>query len=575
MKRRIYRHGFGLWIIALISVFSCTSGEPSARSDARGHPHDEPEHAHADAPAHPQESADDHAEEGNAHEHGEQKTAQVTVWTDRFELFVEHALAVAKTPVRFITHVTDLVTLHPRREGPVTFVMQGPSGEQREHVEENPARAGIYLPELTFLEPGAWKISLRIPLDDQEFIVDLPPTPVYATEHEAAHAPEPAAPEGITFLKEQQWKILSKTDSVRRRPLSEELRLAGVIRPLPGKRALVTPPVEGHLTRPADGPLPFIGDSVVEGQLVALLQPVAASALQALALELDVKSAETEASIREAQAALEKANQSLDRTRGLYEKKAKSVKEVEEAEFAQRQAAAALDAARALKRSYHAATSELRTKPASSPPHDGAPVLPIRAPINGRVVSVDASEGEFVRPDKSLFTILDVSVVLIEARVPESDLARIRPDLGATYALPGAPNGLKPIVDGNKGRFVLLGSEIDSATRTAPLIYEVPNPDGLLRIGLALTVFVETSKAEEALVVPLSAIVEEEGRAIAYVQLAGEAFERRDLTLGIRTGNFAQVLSGLNEGERVVTEGAYAVRLASVSSVIPAHGHAH
>ncbi|MFN7142023.1 MAG: efflux RND transporter periplasmic adaptor subunit, partial [Limisphaerales bacterium] len=75
--------------------------------------------------------------------------------------------------------------------------------------------------------------------------------------------------------------------------------------------------------------------------------------------------------------------------------------------------------------------------------------------------------------------------------------------------------------------------------------------------------------------IPESAIVEEEGRPIAFVQLSGETFEKRDLTLGIRGGGRVQVLEGIEEGERVVSRGAYAIRLASVSNVIPAHGHAH
>jgi len=66
--------------------------------------------------------------------------------------------------------------------------------------------------------------------------------------------------------------------------------------------------------------------------------------------------------------------------------------------------------------------------------------------------------------------------------------------------------------------------------------------------------------------------VEEDGRPIAFVQVGGETFQKRDLALGIRDGNWVQVLSGIAEGERVVTKGAYAVRLASVSSAIPAHG---
>jgi multidrug efflux pump subunit AcrA (membrane-fusion protein) len=62
---------------------------------------------------------------------------------------------------------------------------------------------------------------------------------------------------------------------------------------------------------------------------------------------------------------------------------------------------------------------------------------------------------------------------------------------------------------------------------------------------------------------------------VVFVQVEGEAFERRAVSLAIRSGGHVQVLSGLLSGDRVVTKGAYAVRLQSVSTTIPAHGHGH
>lgn len=535
-------------------------------------PHGSTDAAHGDGVEHKRNETQ-HSE--HSHEHDEEKTSQVTVWTDRIELFVEHEYVIVNQPARFITHVTDLVTLHPRSDGPVTFVMHGPSGEREEQTVEAPARAGIYLPDLTFPKAGTWNVSLRIPIDSEEYVVNLPAMKVYPSAHDVAHAPAPTPPEGIGFLKEQQWKILSKTESVRRRSLTEHVRLTGIVRFVPGKRAVVSPPVEGRLIRTPDSHLPSLGENVQEGQILALLQPAAASALQSLALELDVRSAQIQGEIRQAHAALEKAEQALRRTKELHEKKAKSAREVEEAEFERQQAAAALESAKSVLQSYKKAGEDLRSKQIGISPEVGAPILPLKAPISGRIVSVEVAEGEFVGSNRSLFTILDTSTVLIEARVPESDLVRIRPDVGASYALPGAQHELKPVIDGIGGRFVDLGSEIDSVTRTAPLIYEAANTEGNLRIGLALTVYVETDRAEEALVVPTTAIIEEDGQSVVYVQLAGETFERRDVSLGIRGGDFVQVLSGLSDGERVVSKGAYAVRLASVSSTIPAHGHAH
>jgi multidrug efflux pump subunit AcrA (membrane-fusion protein) len=89
---------------------------------------------------------------------------------------------------------------------------------------------------------------------------------------------------------------------------------------------------------------------------------------------------------------------------------------------------------------------------------------------------------------------------------------------------------------------------------------------------MAVNVNLETLHVEEGLAVPTSALVDADGRYVAYVQLSGETFEKRDLEIGIRDDGHVQVLSGLSEGERVVTKGAYAIRLASVSTNIQPTG---
>ena len=65
------------------------------------------------------------------------------------------------------------------------------------------------------------------------------------------------------------------------------------------------------------------------------------------------------------------------------------------------------------------------------------------------------------------------------------------------------------------------------------------------------------------------------GREVVYVQAEGESFERRVVTVGIRSGGWTEITSGLAAGEHVVTRGAYAVKLAAAGGAVPAHGHAH
>ncbi|MHC4087088.1 MAG: hypothetical protein ACYSWZ_20040, partial [Planctomycetota bacterium] len=115
----------------------------------------------------------------HAHEHEEEKSSQVTVWGDRFEIFLEHPFIVANTPTKFVTHVSDLVTLEPRRKGSVTFVLRHGSEAPIEHIEQAPARDGIYIPELTFPQSGKWDVSLVIGPGGKDHIINLPLFEVY------------------------------------------------------------------------------------------------------------------------------------------------------------------------------------------------------------------------------------------------------------------------------------------------------------------------------------------------------------------------------------------------------------
>ena len=190
-------------------------------------------------------------------------------------------------------------------------------------------------------------------------------------------------------------------------------------------------------------------------------------------------------------------------------------------------------------------------------------------------MTVQGTVGEHVNTDAPVCTILNTETVLIEAQLPESDLGRLGSSHGATYETTAQPGTFVPILGTGGGRLVFLGTTVDAKTRTLPVVYEVPNACRALadRHG-AHRLCRNRARDRGACGAGLGA---RGGRreVVAFVQVSGETFQKRDLTLGIQDGDFIQVLSGLAPGERVVTKGAYAIRLASVSTTIPAHGHAH
>ncbi len=536
----------------------------------------------------------------------EEKSAQLTVWGDTFEIFLEHRFIVAGVPTRFVTHVSYVASGEARKEGPATFVLRPASGAEVRHTEDAPARAGIYVPELTFPTSGEWEVTLLLPIDGREQEVKLPRFRVFATKEEVRNAPEPEAPEGISFLKEQQWKILLATRPAAKRRLVQRMRLAGTVEARPGALAEVTPPVAGRLLAPEDGKTVVPGDRVERGQVLARVQPQLAGAdwlavagnrqqglslrqaneamkfeLDTLRVELTVKLAEVTAREIQSQAALQKAERTLARVRDLRAQEAKSEREVEEAEFALRAAQAEREANRTLEEAYRTAISRL---PAPTPlPEDlagaavegGLPAIEMRAPIAGVVTQSSAVIGQHVAQDRPVFTVLDAGIVFLRARVPEADTARLGATMDALFQPAGARDAFRKVTGEGGGRLVFLGLTVDPATRTVPLVYEATNPEGKLRIGMAGDLWVETALAEDALAVPQSALVEEDGRSVIFVMVSGETFEKRDVALGIRDGEWVQILSGLSAGEHLVVSGAYAVRLASVSTAIPAHGHAH
>jgi RND family efflux transporter MFP subunit len=503
----------------------------------------------------------DHAHDDDHHHGEEPRTAQITVWGERHEIFAEHRFVVADTPTKFVTHVTDLKTLEPRREGSIKFVLRQANDAPVEQVEKEPTRAGIYEAMLKFPKAGDWSVSISIPTDEGEKTVALSPVKVFKTKHDADHGKEQEAPEGISFLKEQQWKILSKAEPVTKRRLVERVRVPAMVTARPGALARVVSPIAGRVLPPPGRSLSMIGDRVEKGQTLALLQPSFS--------ELAVRFAEAEAEVTRANLAVEQADLVFKRTEKLAVAEAKSGRELQEAEFALRSAQARLAAAQSLQTTYRQASA---SQPAGGTAQPG---IELKSPIAGVITDERRTpDGEHVAADTLLFTVLNNASVFIEAKVPEASASRLSTAKGASYEVPGEVGKFTSITEG-LGRLVFTGLQVDAATRTVALIYETKNIEGRLRVGQMLNLHVETQSAEDAVAIPDSAIVEEGGQPVAFVQVSGETFQKRELTLGFRDGNWVQVLSGVTEGERVATRGAMAIRLASASSVIPAHGHAH
>jgi cobalt-zinc-cadmium efflux system membrane fusion protein len=174
----------------------------------------------------------------------------------------------------------------------------------------------------------------------------------------------------------------------------------------------------------------------------------------------------------------------------------------------------------------------------------------ITSPIAGVVVDRNISVGETITSDKELMTVMNLSSVVIEAQMPESQTRRVQIGQRIVARIPGYSDGII------EGKVQSIGSMVDPEKRTIAVRALVANSNAILKHEMAVEVRVTIGEPKEALVVPSSALVDEEGMKIVYVK-EGERYERRPVTVGTINYRLAEILSGIEEGEEVVTAGAY------------------
>ena len=458
----------------------------------------------------------------------------ITLWTDSTELFMEHPALIVGRPARFAVHLTDLTDFAPLKEGRITlrFVPRD-GGEPITVTQDAPRLPGIFGATAEFGRPGAYDLAILVESPQVRDSIAVPGLHVFAGPAEVPTGEEGDG--GIPFLKEQQWKSPGfETAFARDGAVMETFDAAGEVVPAAGRAAEVAAPIGGLIEVDGTGRSPAPGQWVERGQLLVVLTPALGEAGSAYA---------------QARGELREAEDEYARAARLYAVEAVSRRRLHEAQ-------SRLQAAReALAGIAGAADSTGR--------------LPIRAPIAGVVARRRVIPGSRVAGGELLFSIVDPSVVWLEVHVPAARAARLSPATGAVFRQEGSERTYRT------RRTVSVGSVVDSLTRTLLVLYEAANPDRTIKVGATATVAVGTGTQVRGVVVPSSAILDEDGRPICYVQASGERFEKRELTLGGSDGTHAVALTGLRAGERVVTGAAYQVRLASLSTSVPAEGHAH
>ncbi|MFN0008807.1 MAG: efflux RND transporter periplasmic adaptor subunit [Planctomycetota bacterium] len=501
--------------------------------------------------------------------------ASVTVFGERLLLFMEYPHLVRGVPARFLAHLTVLETGEPVRSGSVTLEI----GATRLSVDA-PKREGLFVPEGSPAEPGTFVGRLSVKSEQAEESIDLGPIVVHASAAEAdraAHSEggeEPA--NAVPFLMEPQWKVKLLVAKAESRSLSRRLVVPARAVVPEGRSAVVSSSVAGRLVAPPSGTFPKSGDKVEARQALGLVEPPLGAPelaqMRALDLEFDLKALEVLRAAGEAEARLRFAERERERIGKLRAEGLSTQQQLEQAEQSLALAKTDLEAAGRMKATLDRLVESRGAAGAGKP---ATPLrFPLEAPIAGTVVEVLGVAGASVEAGNTVFRILDSSRIWVEGRVFEFDVGRIG-DASSAVAQFAALGTRRFDLRGPGGAGAYVGPEVDPASRTLLVRFEIENADGAIRPGMLAELAISTGEHEAPVAIPVEGVVMDQGLATAYVMLEGELFQKRDLELGVKDGGWVEVLRGIEPGERVATRGAHIVKLAALSPASFGAGHAH
>ena len=182
-------------------------------------------------------------------------------------------------------------------------------------------------------------------------------------------------------------------------------------------------------------------------------------------------------------------------------------------------------------------------------------ILPLLSPINGAVIFRDVIIGEHVEPNKILFTVSDLSTLWVMLDAYEKDIPFISKKSNIVIKSALYPDKEFP------GKITYISDVIDEKLRTIKIRVEVSNLEGLLKSNMYIRGYIENeAEDKEILAIPEDAVQVIDGEKSVFVLENENTFAVRHVSIGEKIGNFRIIISGLEEGEKLVVKGAFSLK---------------
>ena len=196
----------------------------------------------------------------------------------------------------------------------------------------------------------------------------------------------------------------------------------------------------------------------------------------------------------------------------------------------------------------------------------------VKAPIGGFVKNCLVKEGDYVTVGQPLMTVTQMRRLVLKADVSERYYAQLPRIVSANFKTPY--NNKVYCLENLGGKVLSFGKSSGDTSYYVPVTFEFDNRGDMVP-GAFVEVFLLSGERQGVISLPESALTEEQGLYFVYLKLDDECYKKQEVQLGTSNGERVEILSGLKDGDTVVTRGAIHVKLAAASNAIPAHSHNH
>ena len=344
---------------------------------------------------------------------------------------------------------------------------------------------------------------------------------------EAKHSDE------IIFPKAQAAKTTFEVREIQPTSFNQVVKTTGQVLAAPGDEAVIV--------ATSNGVVSFSSNKLTEGTKVQKGQSL---------FQISSKDIAEGDYYTKVKATYEAAKASYDRAEALVKDKIISQKEFESTKLEFENA----------KTAYDAVSNNKTAKGVS-----------VNAPINGHMKNILVKEGEYITVGQPLATVSQNQRLVLRAEVSQRYYNAMQSVKSANFKTP-YDNKVYSLEDLN-GRLLSFGKTSNENSFFIPVSFEFDNKGEVIP-GSFVEVYLISAPIENTLSIPVSALTNEMGIHYVYVQIDEEGYRKQEVALGANNGKEVQIIKGLHPGDRVVTKGAYQVKMASASGAIP-HGHSH